>query len=65
MTVISFHSLEDRVVKHSFRQWNTRGVLEVLTRRIVRPSTEEIADNPASRSAKLRAAERTELEWPQ
>tara|TARA_Y100000588_G_scaffold395173_2_gene520779 strand:- start:3887 stop:4756 length:870 start_codon:yes stop_codon:yes gene_type:complete len=65
MTVISFHSLEDRVVKHSFRQWNTRGVLEVLTRRIVRPSTEEIAGNPASRSAKLRAAERTELEWPQ
>jgi 16S rRNA (cytosine1402-N4)-methyltransferase len=65
IAVISFHSLEDRAVKHSFRQWNAQGVLEVLTRRVVRPSVEEIADNPASRSAKLRAAERTELEWPQ
>ena len=65
MAVISFHSLEDRVVKQGFRRWKERGVLEVLTRRVVRPSEEEIERNPASRSAKLRAAERTELEWPQ
>ena len=65
MAVISFHSLEDRVVKQGFRRWKERGVLEVLTRRVERPSEEEIERNPASRSAKLRVAERTELEWPQ
>ena len=65
MAVISFHSLEDRVVKQGFRRWKERGVLEVLTRRVERPSDEEIERNPASRSAKLRVAERTELEWPQ
>ena len=65
MAVISFHSLEDRVVKQGFRRWKERGVLKVLTRRVVRPSEEEIERNPASRSAKLRVAERTELEWPQ
>ena len=64
MAVISFHSLEDRAVKQGFRRWKERGVLNVLTRRVVRPSSEELEQNPASRSAKLRAAERTELEWP-
>ena len=62
---ISFHSLEDRAIKRGLRRWKERGVLEILTRRVVRPSKEEIEQNPASRSAKLRAAERTELEWPQ
>ncbi len=65
MAVISFHSLEDRVVKQGFRRWKEQGVLEVLTRRVERPSEEEIERNAASRSAKLRVAERTELEWPQ
>ena len=63
MAVISFHSLEDRLVKQGFRQWKQRGILEVLTPRVVRPSAEEMERNPASRSAKLRAAQRTELEW--
>jgi len=64
MVAISFHSLEDRLVKQSFRSWKQEGVYEVLTRRIVRPSPDEISKNPASRSAKLRASERTALEWP-
>ena len=64
MVAISFHSLEDRLVKQSFRSWKQKGVFEVLTRRIVRPSLEEIRNNPASRSAKLRASQRTALEWP-
>jgi 16S rRNA (cytosine1402-N4)-methyltransferase len=64
MVVVSFHSLEDRRVKHAFRLWSQRGVLKVLTRKVVRPSEEEVAENPASRSAKLRASERTEQEWP-
>ncbi len=53
--VISFHSLEDRIVKHAFRQderWN------VLTKRPLRPGQQEMAVNPRSRSAKLRVAER-------
>jgi len=57
MAVISFHSLEDRRVKEAFRddeQFN------VLTRRPIRPSEEEIQRNPRSRSAKLRVAQRAE-----
>jgi 16S rRNA (cytosine1402-N4)-methyltransferase len=53
--VISFHSLEDRLVKESFRD-DAR--LTVMTRRPIRPSDQEIAVNPRSRSAKLRVAER-------
>ncbi len=64
MVAISFHSLEDRLVKQSFRSWKQQGVFDVLTRRIVRPSLDEIRNNPASRSAKLRASKRTALEWP-
>jgi 16S rRNA (cytosine1402-N4)-methyltransferase len=56
IAVISFHSLEDRPVKESFRS-DSR--LQVLTRRPVRPSEQEILSNPRSRSAKLRVAERS------
>ena len=63
MVVVSFHSLEDRRVKQSFRRWAAQDVLTLLTKRVVRPSDEEIAENAASRSAKLRAAERTTEPW--
>jgi 16S rRNA (cytosine1402-N4)-methyltransferase len=58
--VISFHSLEDRIVKHTFRALvgGTGGGLRLLTKRPVQPSDAEIARNPRSRSAKLRAIER-------
>lgn len=55
LAVISFHSLEDRLVKHAFRD-DPR--LEVLTKRPVRPSESELVENPRARSAKLRVAER-------
>ncbi len=55
LAVISFHSLEDRRVKESFRN-DPR--LKVITPRPIRPEPEEIQRNPRSRSAKLRAAER-------
>ena len=57
--VISFHSLEDRIVKFEFRRWDRQeGMLRILTRKPVRPGIEEVRRNPRSRSAKLRAAEK-------
>jgi 16S rRNA (cytosine1402-N4)-methyltransferase len=57
--VISFHSLEDRIVKHTFRALvGGTSALRLLTKRPVQPSDDEIARNPRSRSAKLRAIER-------
>lgn len=58
IVTISFHSLEDRVVKTTFRRWHLEGSCRVLTRRVVWPSDEEVARNPRSRSARLRCAER-------
>jgi 16S rRNA (cytosine1402-N4)-methyltransferase len=60
MAVISFHSLEDRVVKHTLRSLQAAGDagLTVRTKRPVVPSEAEVARNPRARSAKLRAAER-------
>jgi len=59
MVVISFHSLEDRVVKHTLRALDRGdGVVRVLTGRPLVASELEIAMNPRARSAKLRAAER-------
>jgi 16S rRNA (cytosine1402-N4)-methyltransferase len=55
--IISFHSLEDRRVKLSFRQYAADGVAKVLTRKPLTASPAEIAVNPRSRSAKLRAME--------
>lgn len=53
--IISFHSLEDRRVKNAFRDKN---IWEVLTKKPVRPSDDEVRNNPRSRSAKLRVARR-------
>jgi len=52
--VISFHSLEDRIVKWKFREGTC---LKIITRKPVTPGDEEVRENPRSRSAKLRAAE--------
>ncbi len=73
MVVISYHSLEDRIVKSFFRTHSQEcscppevpqcvcgqiKTLEILTRRVVRPSSDECTRNPRARSAKLRAAEK-------
>lgn len=70
MAVIAYHSLEDRRVKHAFREWSRACVCppdlpvcrcrgealgETLTRKVVRPTAEEVERNPRSRSARLRA----------
>ena len=56
--VLSYHSLEDRMVKHAFQRLAREGELRILTKKVVRPSDQEVHENPRSRSAKLRAAER-------
>ena len=58
MAVISFHSIEDRAVKHLFAQWEAKGEGKRLKRSVIKPSDEEIKENPRSRSAKLRVIEK-------
>jgi len=58
LVVISFHSLEDRIAKDSIREGAQQGIWNVLTKKPVTATEEEIERNPRSRSAKLRAAER-------
>ena len=52
--IITFHSLEDRIVKHMFRDFHQKKVVELVKRKPILPSEEEIKVNPRSRSAKLR-----------
>ncbi len=65
--VISYHSLEDRIVKHLFKEAEREGKeqknygLKIVTKKPIKPSLEEVRDNPKARSAKLRAAEKIML----
>jgi len=73
IVVISYHSLEDRIVKHFFKkeskeclcppsypvcQCSHKAIIKILTNRVIRPTEEEVADNSRARSAKLRVAEK-------
>jgi 16S rRNA (cytosine1402-N4)-methyltransferase len=60
LVVITFHSLEDRIVKHTLRalERGEQALLRVLTKKPVVPTDDEVRHNPRARSAKLRAAER-------
>ena len=58
--IISYHSLEDRLVKHEFQRLGREGSFQVLTKKVIVPSDEEISKNPRSRSAKMRVAEKAE-----
>ncbi len=57
IVIVSFMSLEDRKVKQSFQGLARQGLAKVLTKHVVRPGEEEVRENPASRSARLRAVE--------
>jgi len=54
--VISYHSLEDRIVKNKFREARAQRILELKNKKPVTPTEQEIGDNPRARSAKMRAA---------
>ncbi|MGB9637359.1 MAG: 16S rRNA (cytosine(1402)-N(4))-methyltransferase RsmH, partial [Microgenomates group bacterium] len=58
LVVLSFHSLEDRIVKKFFLEEEKKGVLKIINRKPLIPTKEEVEFNPRSRSAKLRAAEK-------
>lgn len=55
IVVISFHSLEDRIVKHFFKQQKQQEIIKILTKKPITAEQKEIEDNSRSRSAKLRA----------
>jgi len=59
IAVISFHSLEDRLVKSDFRKNESQGIYRIITKKPIAPAREEIAKNPRARSAKLRIAQKT------
>ncbi len=59
IAVVSFHSLEDRIVKDQFNEWKESGYGKVVTGKPMLPSNEEILINPKSRSAKLRVFEKS------
>ena len=58
LAIIAYHSLEDRPVKHRFRELVREGGFTALTRKAIRPAASECAHNPRARSARLRAIER-------
>jgi len=58
IAIISFHSLEDRIVKNLFKGYAELGILKIITKKPLTPSRDEIFNNPRARSAKMRVAER-------
>ncbi len=58
LAIISFHSLEDRIVKWRFRDFAKLGIVKIITKKPIVPSEEEINENPRARSAKLRVIEK-------
>lgn len=62
LAVISFHSLEDRIVKQTWRRLAATGRMRILTQKPVTPGEAEVAANPRARSAKLRVLERSPMD---
>ncbi|MEX0597074.1 MAG: 16S rRNA (cytosine(1402)-N(4))-methyltransferase RsmH [Candidatus Paceibacterota bacterium] len=58
LSIVSFHSGEDRIVKNTFREWKAQGFVNILTKKPITPSEIELGANPRSRSAKLRIIEK-------
>ena len=62
MAVISFHSLEDRIVKNFFKEKQVEGKLEIINKKPIVPSEKEVSENPRSRSAKLRIIRKIKMQ---
>lgn len=60
IVIISFQGLEDKVIKKIIKDWKRKKRIELITKNVIRPKKEEIAKNPKSRSAKLRALKKIE-----
>ena len=58
IAIISYHSLEDRIVKTDFRQNASDGIYNILTKKPIVPTREEVMENRRARSAKLRIAQK-------
>ena len=58
LCVISFHSLEDRIVKNALKEYSIRELFQILTKKPLRAKEDEVSENPRARSARLRAAEK-------
>jgi len=58
LVVISFHSLEDKVIKETFKSYSQQNIVSILNKKPIVPSQEEIETNPRARSAKLRSIEK-------
>ncbi|MEM3550567.1 MAG: 16S rRNA (cytosine(1402)-N(4))-methyltransferase RsmH [Candidatus Bathyarchaeia archaeon] len=58
LVIISFHSLEDRIAKNFLKEKSREGLIKILTKKPLRPSHGEVAQNPRARSARLRAAQK-------
>jgi 16S rRNA (cytosine1402-N4)-methyltransferase len=58
LVILSYHSLEDRLVKQRFLEWERQGICRRLTKKPLRPTAEEMRLNPRARTAKLRIAEK-------
>lgn len=56
--IITFHSLEDRIVKNKFKDWERDGLAKIITKKPIAPTRDECISNPPSRSAKIRVARR-------
>ncbi len=61
IVVICFHSLEDKIVKETFKHYSQQKILSILTKKPIVPSLDEIKENPRARSAKLRCAQKLEV----
>ncbi len=58
IAVISFHSLEDRIVKNKFKEWEETKLVKLITKKPIIPTDQEIDLNPRARSAKLRVCQK-------